>query len=88
MNKMKNYNCVILTEILAVLSTLCNGQAQNSKIQKENINFHDIYPDTWVASDALGRTMPSFGEVGSVKQDQRRITGIFYITRHTQDTNH
>jgi hypothetical protein len=79
MNKMKNYNCVILTEILAVLSTLFNGQAQNSKIQKENINFRDIYPDTWLASDVLGRTMPSFEEVGSVKQDHRRITGIFYI---------
>lgn len=44
----------------------------------------DLYADTWVASDALGRVMPSFEEVGPVKQDQRRVTGIFYITWHTQ----
>ncbi|MCL2624967.1 MAG: hypothetical protein FWD31_14990 [Planctomycetaceae bacterium] len=42
----------------------------------------DIYPDTWVATDALGRTMPSFEEAGAVKTDQRRIVGIFYVTWH------
>ncbi len=44
----------------------------------------DLFADTWVASDALGRVMPSFEEVGPVKNDQRRVTGIFYITWHTQ----
>lgn len=43
----------------------------------------DIYPDTWVASDALGRTMPGFADVGPVKKDQRRVVGIFYITWHS-----
>lgn len=47
--------------------------------------YRDIYPDTWVANDALGRQMPSFTDVGPVKEDQRRIVGIFYITWHTQD---
>jgi hypothetical protein len=47
--------------------------------------YRDIYPDTWVANDALGRRMPLFDEVGPVKNDQRRIAGIFYITWHTQD---
>ncbi|MBP6963324.1 MAG: hypothetical protein KBC96_02850 [Armatimonadetes bacterium] len=42
----------------------------------------DIYPDTWVGSDALGRTMPGFADVGPVKNDQRRVVGIFYITWH------
>lgn len=28
--------------------------------------------------------MPSYEEVGAVKNDQRRIVGIFYITWHTQ----
>ncbi len=42
----------------------------------------DIYPDTWVGSDALGRTMPTSAEVGPVKKDQRRVVGIFYITWH------
>jgi hypothetical protein len=77
---MKNYKFFILLGVFAVISTSCNTQTQ-----KERVDFRDIYPDTWVASDALGRTMPSFEEVGSVKQDQRRVTGIFYITWHTQD---
>ena len=48
-------------------------------------NYRDIYSDTWVATDALGRNMPSAEEVGTLKDDQRRVTGIFYITWHTQD---
>lgn len=57
-------------------SVLQNGQ--------DSVPYRDIYPDTWVASDALGRTMPSFEETGPVKTDQRHIAGIFYITWHTQ----
>jgi len=45
--------------------------------------YRDLYEDTWVATDALGRHMPSFEEVGAVKKDQRRVTGVFYITWHT-----
>ena len=44
--------------------------------------YRDIYPDTWVATDALGRTMPSFTMVGGPKDDQRRVVGIFYIAWH------
>ncbi len=84
---MKNYNCLILIVILVVLSTACNKSTVTniSSIHEEVTDFRDIYSDTWVASDALGRTMPSFDEVGPVKKDQRRVTGIFYITWHTQD---
>ena len=46
--------------------------------------YRDIYPDTWMANDALGRKMPDLSEVGPVKNDQRRVVGIFYITWHTQ----
>ena len=42
----------------------------------------DLYPDTWVATDALGRTMPGASEVGPVKEDCKRVVGIFYITWH------
>ncbi len=45
--------------------------------------YRDIYPDTWVGRDALGRTMPSYAAVGPVKRDHRRVTGIFYITWHS-----
>jgi len=44
--------------------------------------YRDIYPDTWVATDALGRTMPEISDVGAVKTDQRRVVGIFYVTWH------
>jgi len=40
----------------------------------------DLFPDTWVAHDALGRNMPAYSVVGPVKKDQRRVVGIFYIT--------
>jgi hypothetical protein len=47
--------------------------------------YRDLFSDTWVASDALGRKMPAFDEVGSVKSDKKRAVSVFYITWHTQD---
>ncbi len=47
----------------------------------------DIYPDTWVATDGIGRTMPSYQQAGPVKKDQRRVVGIFYITWHTDSAH-
>jgi hypothetical protein len=49
--------------------------------------YRDLFPDTWVGHDALGRTMPTYSVVGPVKKDQRRIVGVFYITWHS-DSNH
>ena len=51
-------------------------------VQSAETRVRDIYPDTWVATDALGRTMPTYEEVGPVKKDQRRVVGIFYVTLH------
>ena len=47
--------------------------------------YRDLYSDTWVGTDALGRKMPTFKDVGPVKKDHRRIVGIFYITWHTDN---
>ena len=47
--------------------------------------FSSWDPDTWVATDALGRTMPTQEEVGNVKNDKRRVVGIFYITWHSDN---
>ena len=44
----------------------------------------DLYADTWVATDALDRTMPGFDEVGPVKPG-RRIVGIFYVAWHSDN---
>jgi hypothetical protein len=49
--------------------------------------YRDIFPDTWVARDALGRTMPGYAVVGPVKKDQRRVVGIFYITWHSDSAS-
>lgn len=40
----------------------------------------DTYADTWVATDALGRTQPTVAEAGPVRTD--RFVGIFYWTWH------
>lgn len=43
----------------------------------------DICPDTWVATDGIGRTLPGADET-PLKTDRDRFVGIFYITWHTQ----
>ena len=45
--------------------------------------FRDLYADTWVGTDALGRTMPTSTEVGPVKTDHLRAVSMFYITWHS-----
>ena len=62
-----------------VLWVGCAAQAQTTQ------PFRDIYSDTWVGTDALGRTMPDEQAVGPLKHDQRRVAGMFYITWHTDD---
>jgi len=48
-----------------------------------NSPYRDLYADTWVATDALGREMPDYKEIGDVGE-KRRTVGIFYVTWHTQ----
>ena len=72
---------------LSIFLSACTIQTDEQQVfnQDDSTFEWDIFPDTWVATDALNRTMPSYNEVGDVKNDQRRVTGIFYITWHTQD---
>lgn len=44
----------------------------------------DLFADTWVGTDALGRAMPTGAEVGPPRTEHRRVVGIFYITWHQQ----
>ena len=62
----------ILTLItaLAMTATVNNAVAQ------------DLMSDTWVATDALGRVMPTAEEAGLPKTDKQRTVGIFYVTWH------
>ena len=59
----------------SVFGSSCTQGSQTAA--EDSCAYRDIYPDTWVATDALGRTMPSYEEVGPVKNDQRRVVGIF-----------
>jgi hypothetical protein len=43
-------------------------------------DLRDTMTDTWVATDALGRTLPRGAEVGAPKRD--RTVGIFYFNWH------
>ena len=48
-----------------------------------NAQVVDIMPDTWVATDALGRVMPT-AEEAPLRTDKQRTVGIFYITWHDE----
>lgn len=61
--------------LLLLLATEVN--AQNA--------YRDLYSDTWVGTDALGRTMPTIDLAGPVKTGHKRVVGIFYITWHSDN---
>ncbi len=68
---------------LSAAKKYVKGQTVSSPKPKEAASgYRDIYPDTWVGTDAIGRTMPLISVVGPVKKDQRRVVGVFYITWH------
>ena len=67
------------THVLAVFLLAC---CSFSRAHSDEPSYRDIHPDTWTATDALGRTMPDASVVGPVKTGQRRVVGIFYITWH------
>lgn len=45
----------------------------------ENV-YGDVRPDTWVAVDGLGRSLPGYSEVGAT--DKEKFVGLFYWTWH------
>ena len=73
----------LYTLLLFILIVGCSCFAQ--KKEKNSVTERDLYSDTWVATDAIGRTMPTSEQTGEVKNDKRRVVGIFYITWHTQN---
>ncbi len=49
----------------------------------DNVNentYGDVKPDTWAAVDGLGRTLPTYEEVG--EKNQEKFVGLFYWTWH------
>lgn len=47
----------------------------------EDRELRDLYSDTWVAVDALGRTVATYDEAGAPRED--RELGMFYWNWHT-----
>jgi hypothetical protein len=82
MTLIKSLAC--LAAILLLCFTYTMAQ-QNSNTNSNNNNYRDIYPDTWVGTDALGRTLPTLQDVGPVKKDHSHVVGIFYVTWHSDD---
>jgi hypothetical protein len=44
------------------------------------LEIRDTLPDTWVATDSLGRVLPTHEEAGSLRPN--RTVGIFYFNWH------
>lgn len=49
---------------------------------KKSAAFRDVRADTWVATDALGRSLPGRAEAGAPKSG--RFVGMFYFVTHTR----
>ena len=67
-----------LTVLILGLLTL-SGQAQTNAT-----DYEDLFPDTWVATDGVGRVAPTSADVPQKTDGKRRTVGVFYVTWHTQ----
>lgn len=74
--------CVIM-ELGAAASAKKDNAEKPATSQINQAGYRDLYPDTWAATDALGRQMPDITAVGPLKNDRRRVVGIFYIVWHS-----
>lgn len=59
-----------LLSVVATSLTVARGAAQS-------VPRRDTFSDTWVATDALGRSLPTFQQAGPPRKD--RFVGIFYF---------
>jgi hypothetical protein len=89
MLNLKKGKSLILIIVFSLLQGMVAMAQVDKTIAKEKLDsssgesyYRDIYPDTWVGTDALERNMPTYKEVGPPKKDQRRVVGIFYVTWH------
>ncbi len=64
--------------LFMICSLVYQGLAQQN--DKSNVAIRNLRVDDWVATDALGRKLPTYEECGPVKQD--RFVGMFYFMTH------
>ena len=84
---MKNGKNVIVTAVCVVLAVavllgaVFRVDIFGNGIDNVNENtYGDVNPDTWVATDGLGRTLPTYEEAG--EKNQEKFVGLFYWTWH------
>jgi hypothetical protein len=65
-----------------VVTLLQSAYVVTAQEQVEEIKYdhRDLYSDTWVATDGLGRELPGLAEARPVQQD--KFVGMFYWTWH------
>lgn len=64
---------------ICMLPTMINVWFYGTNNINENSNGR-VKPDTWVAVDGLGRTLPTYAEVGET--DNEKFVGLFYWLWH------
>lgn len=74
---------LILTILLNL--TVVRSLASDEVFEGKPYGDRDVYADTWVATDGLGREVPDFEEAGPIKAD--KWVGIFYWTWHIPNRN-
>lgn len=78
--------------VLLVASLLLYATGVGTASEKRRKQTHpmvpqtwDTFSDTWVATDALGRTLPGYEQVGAPRKD--RFIGVFYFLWHGAHVN-
>ena len=72
--------------LLLWMAATANAESQWPSAQQQMARPYsggDLFADTWVATDGVGRQVPGFTECGVVKND--KWVGIFYWTWHTRN---
>ena len=68
----------LFNQVESITSSLIPPEPDDSPA----ITERDAMPDTWAATDALGRTLPGNAEVGDPKEG--KYVGLFYWTWHVE----
>jgi hypothetical protein len=76
----KNKTCPFAVLLGVVCAGMALGADEGEKQSAGHANAGGVMPDTWVATDALGRTLPTAKEAGPRRPG--RFVGIFYFLTH------
>lgn len=71
---------LLLCKALLITTIIAPLPGNIGKAEASGYMEWDTYSDTWAATDELGRTLPTYEEVGPVRQD--KYVGIFYHLWH------